>query len=168
MIWLLSIVLIVAFAIAYIVFAPFYFEIDSKINLLQFRFHNLASLRLVIEESGMMIEIKVAGFSKQIDLLNQRILTNSDKPVVKKKTLRRNKISSKRIKQVIKSFKVNKCSVELDTGDVQWNGILFPFFFMIGNIIKRKVQINFEGRNELELEVENSIARMIWAYIYNK
>ena len=81
----------------------------------------------------MMIEIKVAGFSKQIDLLNQRKLTNSDKHVAIKKTLRRNKISSKRIKQVIKSFKVNKCSVELDTGDVQWNGILFPFFFMLGN-----------------------------------
>jgi len=54
----------------------------------------------------------------------------------------------------LKSFKVKKLLLNIDTGNCILNAKLYPFFsllnYQIGNF-----SINFQGRNRLALEVEN-------------
>jgi len=53
----------------------------------------------------------------------------------------------------------------LDTGDMPLNGILFPWFYLFSRRVNHDVLINFNNENTIKLKIENSIARMLWAYI---
>lgn len=74
-------------------------------------------------------------------------------------------INWRKLRGVLRSFKINKCNVLLDTGDQQLNGILYPVFCMMRYYSGKYFEINFMNRNEVVLEIENSIARMGWAYL---
>ncbi len=69
MIVLLIVFIVFFIIIAYILFAPFYLEVDTEMDLLKIRFHYLASAQLILTGNSVMAEIKVAGLRKRFDLL---------------------------------------------------------------------------------------------------
>jgi hypothetical protein len=164
MIWLLTTLLILTGFISYIFFAPFYVEIDSERNLLRIRFHYLASARLSITDSSLIINVRIAGWRKQLDLLSQK--KRKERPIEVKRKSKRRKISFHKLKVIVKSFNVNKCYFNLDLGNLEWNGILFPLFLWISNVTMKYFRINFRGENDIKLEIENNIASILWAFIF--
>jgi hypothetical protein len=70
----------------------------------------------------------------------------------------------KKMRLILKSFKIKKCFITIDTGNMPLNGMLFPWIYLLSIYTKKTVMINFSEKNIIILQIENSIARMLWAY----
>ncbi|HEY8780400.1 MAG TPA: hypothetical protein VIM16_02195 [Mucilaginibacter sp.] len=160
--------LIIITFFAYLLFAPFYLEINSISGLCGVRFHRLAFAKLVISESSVKIDLWIAGWRKRIDPFAKSVKRKPTKksipPKQKKKPF---KISFSSVKAVLKSFKINKCYLNIDSGNVQLNGLLFPGFYWLSKYTNKPLSINFLDRNEIILEIENNMARIIKALIFH-
>ncbi|MFP2994419.1 hypothetical protein ABN763_00845 [Spongiivirga sp. MCCC 1A20706] len=70
----------------------------------------------------------------------------------------------KKIIRFIKSFKVTKLSIDLDTGDCIINAKLYPIFALF-NYNKGSAHINFQGKNKFLLELKNRPIYMVRSLI---
>lgn len=163
--WWLILITCVLIAFNYLLFAPFFVEVDSTMGLFRVRFHRLASATLIFKESSFFIEIKMVGWQKQIDLL--AVKTKEGKPTLKKERKKKKQIkavSFRKILAVIRSFRIRKFFVTLDTGDRQLNGILYPLFVFLSVKSGKNITVNFLGENKLIFQIENNFARILWVY----
>jgi hypothetical protein len=155
----------IAVFFGYLLFAPFFIEINSISGLYGILFNHLATARLQIKDHSLKLELRVGRWKKQIDLLTK--LTNQRQ----KKKFVRKKNKSKAFflhmaKDVIKSFKVNQCDVNIDTGNRPLNGILYPGLYWLGKYWDKPIGINFLNRNEVILEIENNMANILKTVVY--
>lgn len=164
MIWLALLIVVLSF-LCYLLVAPFYLEINSDDGLCRIRFHRLASARLQVRNSSLIIDLKIAGWKKQIDLLAAR--KKKKKSAQKKIEGKKKKagISFKKIWAVVRTFRINKCDLSFDFGDMPLNGILYPLFKWLSILTGKNISVNFWNENKIIVEVENNIARIIWAFI---
>lgn len=129
------------------------------------RFHRLASVSIYAEKNTLILQTKIAGWTRQTDLPAKINILDERSPKDKKrKKIRPQKISWIKIRGVLESFKVNKCNISVDSGDMQLNGILYPLFYFLSVYSGKDIRINFVGENEIILEIKNSIARIGLAY----
>lgn len=66
--------------------------------------------------------------------------------------------------RLMRSFKVRKWYLNVDTDDVIANAYLYPFFFWLSRG-KAKWKINYEGRVDVDILIENRIGRMLYCFI---
>lgn len=168
MLWLLIFVLVILGVVCYLVFAPFYLEVNNNTGLYCIRFHRLAAARLVVSDGSLKIDLKIAWWRKQISLSATGRKKEKPRPVKKEKKQKRVSVSVGMIKAVIRSFKVNKCYLNIDTGDMPMNGILYPCFYALSKLTGKTFKINFLDKNEIILEIENNFARILRAFIFHQ
>ena len=152
----------------YFLFAPFFLEINTIEGIYRLRFHKLAECTLNFTPSSVYLDIKILFWKKQLDLLSKK-----EKSVKLKETKTKEKIRNKRtgsigfnkLKAIVKSFKINKCDISIDSGNMQLNGMLYPFVYLIGRILKQNIMINFINENHVNIKIENNLARIAYAYI---
>jgi len=165
MVWLWTVLISIFSIAAYLLLAPFYLEIDSRSGLYRIRFHRLASVRFSIVNSSLIMDVQVTGWHKRIDLSAIKPKEKKVEEVSVPQVKRKMNISFQRIWGVLRSFKVNKCRIAVDFGDMALDGILYPLFYWVRVWSKKDIGINFSGENELVLEIENNFIRMLWAYV---
>ncbi|MDR3693947.1 hypothetical protein [Mucilaginibacter sp.] len=151
--------------IGYVLFAPFFLEINSFNNFYGIRFLYLASANLILIDDRLKINIKAVGWHRLMDPFAKSKKAET-KPVKQKKEKKSN-FSLPLVKALLKTFKIKKCFLDIDTGDVQVNGILYPIAYWLGTCTAKPISINFLHHNEINLEIENNMARLIKAYIYS-
>jgi len=167
MIWLLVLSLLIVAVFSYLLFAPFYLEINSLNGFYGIRFHRVAFAKLILIDNSFKIDLYVAGWRKQFDLFTKPSKRKQkETPIQSERKKKPFKISFGRVKAVIKSFKIHKCYLDIDTGNVQLNGILYPGFYWLGKYTNKPITVNFFDKNEIILEIENNIARIIRAIIF--
>ncbi len=66
---------------------------------------------------------------------------------------------------VIRSFRVQYCELNIDTGNMPLNGILYPLGPILTHKTGSKISINFDGDTIMILKIQNTIARMLWVYL---
>lgn len=153
---------LVLFAL-YLSIAPIVIDADSTTGLFRIRYHRLASAKVILPEGSIVIDFRMMFWHYQFDLLDLPEKRPVSTSMIRKKKTQR--IPFERIMAFIRSFTIQKFNFSLDTGSPQWNGILFPLFFHLGRKYELNLAVNFVGKNELKLQVKNTIARMMWAYI---
>ncbi len=165
MLGLLAFIGVFLFIFSYFLFAPFYFEINSLSGLYGIRFHRLISARLKFFDNSLFLEIKCFSWYKKINLF--KVNNTSIKKPVKQKNENDMwlNISWKKIRAILMSFKFNKCIISFDSGDMKMNGVLFPVFYLLKSFSRKNIGINFYGENKIIIEIENSLARIAWAYL---
>jgi len=159
MIWLLIFLSLLVFVLCYLLFAPFYIEINSYSGLCRVRFHKLITARLRIIKSSLILDLKIAWWQKQIDLLASR------KQKAKLTERRNRNIAPGKMTAILKSFKINKLYLTLCFDNMPLNGILYPLFRWLSIKTGKSMEINFWYENEVVLEIENNFFRIIRAYI---
>lgn len=162
MIWLI-VLLIVVLILAYLLVAPFYLEINSDDGLCRARFHRLASARLSVIDNSWILDLKIVGWHKQIDLFAQP--TPQKKAVQRISQEKKAGLPFRKVWAVIRTFRINKCDLSFDFGDMPVNGILYPVVKGVSMLTGKNISINFWNENRIILEIENNFARMIWAFI---
>ena len=85
----------------------------------------------------------------------------SKKRSVKKRT---QGIPVKKIRRVLNSFKVKELFVDIDTDDYISNAKLYPVFAFL-NYYRGGFNINFEGRNQVVLFIQNRPLHIIKSFI---
>lgn len=162
--WIIIMFLVI---ISYLIFAKLFIEIDSTINLYRLSFGGILALSIVFIDDSIQLALKLFWWKKVYNLNN--VFTNERKDIVKTSGANKRKAFSlqklfKKTASVLKSFKIKKCFITIDTGNMPLNGILFPWVYLLSIYIKKKVSVNFSGQNIIILQIENSLARMLWAY----
>lgn len=163
MIGLLIFLIIIVSIFIYVLFAPFYLEINTIDGLLRLRFHRLVKAQLFFNENSLFLDLKIAGWRKQIDLLAQK--EQRKKSIKKQAGKGPNRISLRKIKAIVKSFKVNKFYLSISFDEMMLNGIFYPLLNFLNFKTNKKIEINFFHENEIIVEVENNFFRIIRAYI---
>jgi hypothetical protein len=114
--------------------------------------------------------MNIAGWKKEIDLLEQKEKAQEAEPVKEAKERKRfvrkhRKVAFRKIIAVLRSCKVKTCLVNVDTGDMPTNGFLYPVFYWLSIWSGKSLRINFMDENVIRLDIRNRIGRMMWAYI---
>ena len=149
----------------YLVIAPFYLEVNSERGICRMRFHHIACANIYLTGESLFMKLKIIGWYKTIDLFARREtpVTSKEKKIAK----REKTIAIPKVLAILRSFKLSKCHITIDTGDMALNGVLYPWFLWIGDWMQRDVQINFYNENKVVLEIENNFYRVLRAYIFS-
>ena len=161
--------IVFAFA-AYLFFAPLYIEIDTEHSLYRIRLHRLFSVAFLVDNTASLVEMQLLSRKWRMDLSKaparketEPVRTGTTAHGARKSAVKN--IPARKLAAVLKSFRINQLEVTIDTGDMQWNGMLYPLFYWLGASTGKNIQINFEGRNSILLQLENNLARMSKAFL---
>ncbi|NNE78199.1 MAG: hypothetical protein HKN31_14145 [Pricia sp.] len=153
------------FVLLYLLFVPIelYFNTDTNQYYAQLRGLAKVSIEGDREE---VIRIRLRTLFRNFYFYPLRKSgTESTKKIEKtKKKRRKTRIGFKKIIGVMKSFKTKQLFLDMDTGDCLMNAKLYPVFTFI-NYYKGNLNINYLGRNQLVLHLENRPIRIIRSFI---
>ena len=160
-----GIIILLLILLAGILMVPVELYIDTTINQYYFQLKGLARAS-VEEDDEEVIRIKVSAFFRDFYFYPLRKME-----VAKTKKLKRSKgirgrknVSVRNILRVLKSFKIKKLFVDIDTGNCISNAKLYPAFAFL-NYYHSGFNINFEGRNQLVLFIQNKPIHIIKSFI---
>lgn len=165
------IVLLVAFISLFIVlviivlFTPIVLCLDTTTNQYYLQFKGLAKASFVAhEEEILQIKLKIFFWKKDVYPLRS---IRSFKSKKKSKSKPRKFLPSNDFRKgmrILKSFEIKQLSVNIDSGDVITNAKLYPIFTLL-NYKYGNFNINFEGRNQLALFIQNRPIHIIKSFI---
>ncbi len=151
--------------IIYLLWVPIVLCIDTTTNQYYIQLKGLAKAKIESHQDELLqVKLRVLFFTFQFYPLREIGRTKKKKP-----SKRRRKKPSKRkdfrtVLRLLTSFKVKKFFVNIDTGDCIVNAKLYPVAalvnYRIGNF-----RINFQGRNQLVLYLQNRPIDIIRSFI---
>lgn len=153
--------------IACLIFAKVCIEIDSTVNLYRLSFGKFLIVNIVASNESIQLESNIFGWKRIHDLNSiSKVKNIPDVKKTPKESSYKKPVHEyiKKVRFFITSFNIKKCVILIDTGNMPLNGILFPWFYLLSIYTKKNISINFWGENIIILQMENSIARMLWAY----
>lgn len=77
---------------------------------------------------------------------------------------KKRRMNARTMLRLARSFKVQKLSLDMDTGDYVVNAKLYPVFMLLDRHVG-SFHINFEDRNRLVMDVRNTPYRLIKSFI---
>jgi hypothetical protein len=151
--------------------APIELRIDSKSNHFGIEWKGFGNAKFVVLSDDFKIAIRLFFWKKDISLLkgDWRYL----KPQKESKTSnpkRKNStfsFSGEQFMKLIKSWKIREWKLDVDLNNVIINSYLFPMCYVISND-KNYLHINYMGKNEVKIIIQNSIGRMLNALYFNR
>mgnify|MGYP001569964652 CR=1 FL=1 len=161
---LLLITAIIFCIIIYALFAPLLLEIDTSNYVYQFRIVPIFKMWWVKDELFGHPEMSVFGINKKLQFSDYKKKSTT----LKTKKTTHLKLNVKCLFSIIKTFKIKKCTVSIDTGNMPLNGMLFPFMYLTSSLTGKTFHINFTGQNEVVLTIKNNAFSILRAYIINK
>jgi len=152
--------------ITYLLLVPIIFCINTTTQQYYLQIIGLAKASIESdEEQWIKLKMKVLFF--KFYLYPLKIIgpnkENTSKAKPKKKKTHKRMVFKTCIK-IIKSFKVEKFYLDIDTGNCIYNANLYPLFAFL-NYKTGGFHINFRGNNQLNLVVKNRPIRIIRAFI---
>ena len=171
--WLLyltvAVFLLFVTVLLYVFAAPLYLEVNTYTGLFQLRFHQLVSARLNVEEGKLLLQVRFWRWQKDIDLLAQgkakkKGVRKIEKPLTAEKR-NSQRLPIRKVWAAVKSIRINKLYCTSDTGDMPTNGLLYPVAASLSAQLGKTIVVNFLGENELILELEMRIYRVVWAFL---
>lgn len=154
--------------LVYVLLAPIKLVINTDSNQYFVEQKGLLKAQLASHEKEIFkIRLRVLFFSFNLYPLKKKASSTSKE---KHRTLKRKRskktLKFKTVMNIIKSFKIKKFHLDLDTGDCISNAKLYPVFAFL-SYINIDCNINFTGRNSLLLTIENRPIRIIKSFINN-
>jgi hypothetical protein len=177
MLWFgLTLLLCVVGVITWLLLAPLQLQIDTPTNAYWLRWKGIASARLIPLADDLLIRLQI--FFWQFDYYPlhpkpkarpQKTLKAKTRPKPKKRSWSSATMDIQKWKRrglrMLRSFTVKRFRLRLDTGDYVRNSYLYPVFFFLSTP-KRQMSINYNGATDLELEVENRLYRLVYAFFF--
>lgn len=160
-------------AIFWLLWAPIRLEINTWKGIYQIGWTGLGTLNWLPEEGLDVIETRLFFWKKRwvlSEVQSKQADTKAKPEPVKSKAVKKPQRKFAwwpMVKKIVRTFKIRHCQVWLDTGDYLWNAWLFPVAWLF-QTPNSGVWINFQGKNEGALLVENRLGRLLWAFISSR
>ncbi len=155
---------LIIFIIVYLLLAPIRLVVNTDRNQYYVEQKGLVKAQIAPDEKDILkIKMKVLFFKFNIYPLRKNKTSKIRKKQVKTKSTKRY-LNFKKVIRVIKSFKIKRFHLYIDTGDCISNAKLYPVFALL-NYFNVDCKVNFTGRNSLILAIENRPIRIIKSFI---
>ena len=144
---------------------PIELHIDTTIDQYYMQLKGLARAS-VEQDDEEVIRIRVSAFFRDFYFypLKKMGVIKTKKLKKSRGIKRKKKVPVRNILRVLKSFKIKKLFVDIDTGNCISNAKLYPAFAFL-NYYHGGFNINFEGRNQLVLFIQNKPIHIIKSFI---
>lgn len=170
MFWLLLPVLLFFVLLMWLLWAPLRLVIDTEQAVFRLEWRSIGCVAWLPEQALDLLEVRVLFFRRRLQL-GETGRPKPEKRQEKKRPTPKRKgksLSPKRLMRlainVLRSFRVRRFHLIWDTDDFVRNAWFFPPAAWV-SARGWPVQINFQGRRELALIVENRLARVVWAVL---
>lgn len=157
---------------AWLLWTPLRVEIDSEKGIFRGEWRHLCAVQWLPEEGFDRIQVEAPFFRRKIQLSG---VSKPEKHRVKKQTQPALPVKKKQTfpaktmwrlgRNMLRSFKIKRLHIWWDSDDFIWNAQVYPLAHFVNMLGIGKVWINFTGRRDLALTVENRLGRMLWAVL---
>ncbi len=148
-----------------LLFIPLEIYINTNSNQYYAQLKGLA--KASIEQDGeeiLRIRLRIPFKDFFFYPLRKSSAPKETKAVKKKEKKKKRKIGPRRILRILKSFKVKQMLIDIDTGNCITNAKLYPAFALFNHYVGG-FQINFVGRNQMVLLLQNRPIYIIKSFI---
>jgi hypothetical protein len=158
----------------WLLLAPIRLNVDSSKNKYLIIWSGLGSLTLIPAKEEWFLNLKIGFWKKKFFLsgILEKMMKRKKKelkPNGKKKRKKYGFLNSlKKVQQVLKTFEIKICKIDFDTDDYYWNALLIPALQMVNKGSRYRVAINFEGKNNILLNIENRPIKIIYSILIKK
>ena len=167
---ILSIIVIVTFVLlvllAWVLIAPLSLKADTYRNEYYLRWGGIGKAELIPLSDDILIRLRVAFWKKDFYPLHPPNAKEKKKTKTKERKKRKSQqtFPFRRAIKALKSFSIKYFRLDVDTEDFIWNAYLWPVVYWI-EPLRRHVTVNFQGKNECRLLIQNRIWRLAWAWL---
>jgi len=158
-IWIILFLLLI---ICWLLFSPFEFQVDTRVPQAYFKWRSIGTAQAIYENEMWILRIRVLFFSGQWEL-EKLIFRKKKNKKVKKAKHRSNKRSPLKFLNLIKSFRVLKWELAIDTNDSIKNAWLYPLNFV--PFTRQHLFVNFSDENYLFLVIRNAPWKVVYALL---
>ncbi|NND63240.1 MAG: hypothetical protein HKN48_08605 [Flavobacteriaceae bacterium] len=160
------ILLIVVAILAFLLFTPIVLFVDTTSNEYFIQAKGIFKATAEPDENEFLkIRCQLFFYSFYIYPLRKRKKNTGKKSAAKKKKKNKFRFNARKIGEVVRSFKLKRLELQLDTGDYVLNAKLVPVFVFL-NYKLGSFAINFNGKSHFALELENRPIRIIKSFIH--
>lgn len=161
-VWIMLVIFLVLIP-GWLLFSPLELQIDTKTPHASFRWINIGKAMISYERDRWWVSIRILFFYKRWELekliFRKRKKRKTGKRIKKETTRRTDWL--RKIVNIIKSFKVVKWQVAIDTGDTTENAWLYPLNFLPDT--RKHCYINFSDENYLMIKIRNAPWKVVYA-----
>jgi len=162
----LFIVAFVVLLFTLILISPIRLVIDSNSNTYYVSWKGIASAQLISENKDLIIRIKTLVYKKDFSPLKYKKKEKKEKKGMQKSESKKSgRITFQKMKRMLQSFTIRAFYLNLDTDNYIINGYLYPFFHFV-DYPNKSMKINYVGKNDVQLIVENRLYKIINAYLF--
>jgi hypothetical protein len=149
--------------IGWLLLAPLQLQIDTRIPEISLRWITVGKAIIGYEQGKWYLKISALFLSKRWEL--EKLVLKSKKKAhgVKSKKKARHYNWLKKFTNLVKTFRVTRWQIAMDTGDPSKNAWLYPLNFYPG--ARHHLYINFLDENYFLLEIRNSPWKLIKPFI---
>ncbi|MCB9267459.1 MAG: hypothetical protein H6558_20745 [Lewinellaceae bacterium] len=155
--------------LTWVLFAPLSIRADTYEDKYYLQWGGIGKAELIPAPEDILIRLRVAFWKKDFYPLHfsARKSEKKEEPAPAEKKKRKRHFPFRRLIRVLKSFNIKDFRLEIDTDDFVWNAYLWPVVHNIAPL-RRHITVNFQGRNECRILIQNRIWRMAWAWLRGK
>ncbi|NAS14448.1 hypothetical protein [Poritiphilus flavus] len=149
-----------------LLFAPIDLLVNTNKNKYKIRIKGLAKAEIEADESELLrIRLKVLFLKFYFYPLRKRSASKSKREVTGVTRKKKRQMPLKRGLKVLRSFRLKRLFLEIDTGNCISNARLYPLFALLNFYTDAMLHINYEGRNSLVMHVQNRPVNIIRSFI---
>lgn len=166
MVWLV-IALILLLLLAVLLITRICIEVDTTAQLYRVSWGRVLSGSILPAKDDLFLQLFVFGYKRKFSVVKLLAKPRDKKPEKEKKKSSSNsiqKFSWQTALSILKSFKVRKFHLNVDFNNAIWNAWFYPFGYFISKY-NFQCTTNFEGRNELTLEIVNRPIWLVYQFI---
>jgi hypothetical protein len=155
--------------IGLLLWTPLRLVIDSTQDLYKVEWQYIGSAMLIENDDRLGVQIQILFYKKIIPfevLFQKRVKPKVVKPPLKTPSVSKARFKPK-IRELLTSFKIEKLKVNWDTDDYILNAYLYPITPFL-RTPQKSLTINFEGKRDIQLIIENRLGRIIKSFFKSK
>ncbi len=168
MIWIVIIAFFIGLLI-WILFGPVILFLDTETNRYHLFLPGIFKAAVVPAEGLFRIRVWIffIPFAFNPFAIGRRKNRIKDERPEGRKGLKRRSNNIQVLMEAIRSFRIRKLHLDLDTDDFILNAWLVPVFSVVntGNI---RLGVNFEGNVSMVLDLRTRLGSLLWIFIRNK
>lgn len=155
--------------LTWFLWAPLRLEIDSTRGIFQLRWLSIGRVQWLPESGIDHFRWKIFFWQNELWLNRLPAVSKKQgeaKQAVKKPQTRKPlplKTTLRLLRNVLRSFKIKRLQIWWDSDDFVWNAQVYPLTAAFNSWSQHRIYINFTGRRDLVLQVENRLGRVAWA-----
>lgn len=167
MIWFIIIISVLILLLLWILVAPVIIYLDTDRNRYFLSLPGIFKAMVIPSERLFHIRFRIFFVPFTYDPFTEKPEKKKKEKKIKKR--RPKKISGlfKLAIRVLRSFRIRKLELDIDTDDYILNAWLIPVFSTV-NSENIQMRANFEGYASLLLDLRTRIGTLIWIFIINK